>query len=723
MKNFYSFGKMMPALVGIFSLMGIVTSNAQDNVGIGTNTPNPSAILDILSTNKGILVPRVTTAQRLAIATGPTTQGLLVYDTNFECYFYWNSTSSQWISLCQLSGPTGPTGANGSTGTNGSSGINCWDINGNGTNDPSEDVNGDGVWNTLDCQGAQGSVGPTGPQGLQGPTGTNGLNGATGPTGDPGPTGSNGATGLQGPTGANGTNGVTGPTGAQGPTGVNGTNGVTGPTGANGTNGTNGVTGPTGAQGPTGANGTNGTNGVTGPTGAQGPTGANGTNGTNGVTGPTGAQGPTGANGTNGTNGVTGPTGAQGPTGANGTNGTNGVTGPTGANGTNGANGATGPTGAQGPTGANGTNGTNGANGATGPTGPQGPTGANGTNGANGATGPTGANGTNGTNGATGPTGNTGNTGAQGPTGPTGPIGCLSTNYIIKSNGSSATCTQAPIFESSVSPFTVGIGTTIPSTSNIGGINVDKLNVYSTTTLNNSGMIEFSNASTLGVSMASANLSAVNNFNANEGITYGTYSGLFGLHIPTTGTGYGVYAVTNSQTNSAFGIYAQCPFTNSAGFYAGYFSGRVFATGGYFVPSDGMLKKNIIPLTNGLDKILKLEPVEYDFNETYSEFVGSPEHQAGFIAQDVEKIFPGSSIVSPITLTSLGKNLKPNSPVNRKTLDAKGISYSSFVPYLVLAIKEQQKMIEDQKIQIQDLNTKILELQKLMEEMNAKISK
>src|ERR1051325_11899974 len=119
MKNFYSFGKMMPALVGIFSLMGIVTSNAQDNVGIGTNTPNPSAILDILSTNKGILVPRVTTAQRLAIATGPTTQGLLVYDTNFECYFYWNTTTSQWISLCQLSGPTGPSGANGPTGNNG----------------------------------------------------------------------------------------------------------------------------------------------------------------------------------------------------------------------------------------------------------------------------------------------------------------------------------------------------------------------------------------------------------------------------------------------------------------------------------------------------------------------------------------------------------------------------------------------------------------------------
>ena len=453
MKNLYSFSRIMPALVGIFSLLGTLTTSAQDNVGIGTNTPNPSAILDILSTNKGILVPRVTTAQRLAIATGPTTQGLLVYDTNFECYFYWNTTTSQWISLCQLSGPTGPTGANGTngpTGANGNNGLNCWDTNGNGFNDPSEDVNGDNQWNSLDCQGAQGSVGPTGPQGLQGPTGVNGLNGATGPSGDPGPTGATGPVGLNGATGPSGD---PGPTGATGPVGLTGSTGPQGPTGANGTNGTNGAngaTGPTGAQGPTGANGTNGTNGAngaTGPTGAQGPTGANGTNGTNGAngaTGPTGPQGPTGANGTNGTNGAngaTGPTGPQGPTGANGTNGTNG------------ANGATGPTGPQGPTGANGTNGTNGANGATGATGPQGPTGANGTNGTNGATGPTGANGTNGTNGATGPTG---------LTGPTGPVGCLSNNYIIKSNGVNATCTVAPIFETNAG--LVGIGTTNPQT-------------------------------------------------------------------------------------------------------------------------------------------------------------------------------------------------------------------------------------------------------------------
>ncbi len=51
-------------------------------------------------------------------------------------------------------GVQGPPGNNGATGTNG---INCWDTNGNGLNDPSEDINGDAIFNALDCRGADGN--------------------------------------------------------------------------------------------------------------------------------------------------------------------------------------------------------------------------------------------------------------------------------------------------------------------------------------------------------------------------------------------------------------------------------------------------------------------------------------------------------------------------------------------------------------------------------------
>ena len=123
----------------------------------------------------------------------------------------------------------------------------------------------------------------------------------------------------------------------------------------------------------------------------------------------------------------------------------------------------------QGPTGANGINGATGPAGVTGPSGISGATGPTGLTGNNGATGPTGSagvtgpTGTAGSAGATGPTGLTGSSGPVGATGATGPVGCANANYIMKSNGSTATCTQAPIYESSSSPYNVGIATTSPA--------------------------------------------------------------------------------------------------------------------------------------------------------------------------------------------------------------------------------------------------------------------
>lgn len=64
----------------------IYNSNA-GNVGIGTGSPNSNAVLDINSSTKGVLFPRMTTAQRLSIVLPP--NGLVVYDTGKnELYHY-----------------------------------------------------------------------------------------------------------------------------------------------------------------------------------------------------------------------------------------------------------------------------------------------------------------------------------------------------------------------------------------------------------------------------------------------------------------------------------------------------------------------------------------------------------------------------------------------------------------------------------------------------------
>lgn len=72
------------------------------NIGInGTGaTPNPFAVLDVASSanNKGVLVPRLTTAQRTSIAgLGATEEGLMLYDTTTDSFWYWDGT--QWVEV------------------------------------------------------------------------------------------------------------------------------------------------------------------------------------------------------------------------------------------------------------------------------------------------------------------------------------------------------------------------------------------------------------------------------------------------------------------------------------------------------------------------------------------------------------------------------------------------------------------------------------------------
>ncbi|MBY0314500.1 MAG: tail fiber domain-containing protein [Bdellovibrionales bacterium] len=65
------------------------------NIGIGTATPHTSALLDVASTQKGFLPPRMTRAQRNAIATP--SQGLMVFNTDDLTVDYY--TGATWLSL------------------------------------------------------------------------------------------------------------------------------------------------------------------------------------------------------------------------------------------------------------------------------------------------------------------------------------------------------------------------------------------------------------------------------------------------------------------------------------------------------------------------------------------------------------------------------------------------------------------------------------------------
>ncbi len=130
--------------------------------------------------------------------------------------------------------------------------------------------------------------------------------------------------------------------------------------------------------------------------------------------------------------------------------------------------------------------------------------------------------------------------------------------------------------------------------------------------------------------------------------------------------------------------------------------------------SDGRFKTNIKDNVPGLDFILKLNPITYNWNtHKLTEFINSSVHQngelkstetinhekeektyTGFIAQDVENAaeacnFNFSGIIKP---------------ANEK--DHYNLSYAEFVVPLVKAIQEQQEEIEKLKKQIEELKNK-----------------
>jgi hypothetical protein len=108
---------MRKSIFTIFILLLSTTlTNAQ--VGIGTTSPNGSAQLDVNSTNKGFLPPRMTSAQRGNI-TSPVA-GLMVYQTDGTAGLYYYNGSA-WIYIINATNNTLPV-ANGGTGVTTSTG-------------------------------------------------------------------------------------------------------------------------------------------------------------------------------------------------------------------------------------------------------------------------------------------------------------------------------------------------------------------------------------------------------------------------------------------------------------------------------------------------------------------------------------------------------------------------------------------------------------------------
>ena len=82
----------------IFLLCLLVTSMCTAQVGIGTTNPDNSSALDIVSTNAGVLIPRLTENQKTNV--NNPVLGLLIFQTDAESGF-WYYNGSSWVRLEQ----------------------------------------------------------------------------------------------------------------------------------------------------------------------------------------------------------------------------------------------------------------------------------------------------------------------------------------------------------------------------------------------------------------------------------------------------------------------------------------------------------------------------------------------------------------------------------------------------------------------------------------------
>jgi len=134
-------------------------------------------------------------------------------------------------------------------------------------------------------------------------------------------------------------------------------------------------------------------------------------------------------------------------------------------------------------------------------------------------------------------------------------------------------------------------------------------------------------------------------------------------------------------------------FTNSAGDLSLFRQGNTFrgsfsaADGVYTPASDRRLKKDINPIAETLNRLLDLKPSTYAMK-----FGDSDERQIGFIAQEVQPLFP--ELVYEVFDDKSGNTYMT-------------MNYGGMAVVAIKAIQEQQQVIEQQAVIIKDQSAQI----------------
>ncbi|HEX5024908.1 MAG TPA: tail fiber domain-containing protein [Agriterribacter sp.] len=118
---------------------------------------------------------------------------------------------------------------------------------------------------------------------------------------------------------------------------------------------------------------------------------------------------------------------------------------------------------------------------------------------------------------------------------------------------------------------------------------------------------------------------------------------------------------------------------------------------------DSTIKKNIAVIDNPLERIIQLKPRQFEYDtDTFKKFKFQQGQQYGFIAEDIESVFPNLVNEKSVSYT-YGKNATRNTRI--KTVDEK-----SLIPVIIASMKEQQLQIEKLKAELEKLKTHVMQL-------------
>ncbi|MGV3631071.1 MAG: tail fiber domain-containing protein [Bacteroidota bacterium] len=203
--------------------------------------------------------------------------------------------------------------------------------------------------------------------------------------------------------------------------------------------------------------------------------------------------------------------------------------------------------------------------------------------------------------------------------------------------------------------------------------------------------------------------------------TYGVYG------TATSGTtNYGIYGSTSGAATTNYGVYGSAvgsTTTNYGGYFAasgastnraGYFAGQTETTAGAMITSDRKFKQNISEEKTALELLAKLRPVTYDMKTAeFPQFNFSNEKQHGFIAQEIENVFPElvSASYNPAKTDASGNVI--NEAVSYKSVNYTGLTSinTQAINELNQKVEEKDAVIKEQEKKIEDLNARLSQLE------------